>query len=113
MEGNEKRVSVNYDHLTYFDESWYSVPMDGGIFSLSDRKMSTYINALAKAGFMIEEMLEDEQAVILAEWPDPLAQMMPQDRLEMDFVLEGGDKRRITLRAGGAVSRALAEGLCR
>ena len=49
-------------------------------------------------------MLEDEQAVILAEWPDPLAQMMPQDRLEMDFVLEGGDKRRITLRAGGAVS---------
>ena len=60
-----------------------------------------------------EEMLEDEQAVILAEWPDPLAQMMPQDRLEMDFVLEGGDKRRITLRAGGAVSRALAEDLCR
>ena len=60
-----------------------------------------------------EEMLEDEQAVILAEWPDPLAQMMPQDRLEMDFVLEGGDKRRIMLRAGGAVSRALAEDLCR
>ena len=60
-----------------------------------------------------EEMLEDEQAVILAEWPDPRAQMMPQDRLEMDFVLEGGDKRRITLRAGGAVSRALAEDLCR
>ena len=60
-----------------------------------------------------EEMLEDEQAVILAEWPDPLAQMMPQDRLEMDFVLEGGDKRRLTLRAGGAVSRALAEDLCR
>ena len=60
-----------------------------------------------------EEMLEDEQAVILAKWPDPLAQMMPQDRLEMDFVLEGGDKRRIMLRAGGAVSRALAEGLCK
>lgn len=33
--------------------------MDGGVFSLSDRKMSTYINALAKTGFMIEEMLED------------------------------------------------------
>lgn len=33
--------------------------MDGGVFSLSDRKMSTYINALAKAGFIIEEMLED------------------------------------------------------
>lgn len=60
-----------------------------------------------------EEMLEDETAVILAEWPDPLAQMMPQDRLEMDFVLEGGDKRRIILRAGGAVSLALAEDLCK
>lgn len=59
-----------------------------------------------------EEMLEDERAIILAEWPDPLARMMPADRLEMDFALEGGDKRRITLRAGGAVSRALAEELC-
>jgi AraC-like DNA-binding protein/SAM-dependent methyltransferase len=43
----------------YYDESWYSVPMDGSVFSLSDRKMSTYINALAKAGFVIEQMLED------------------------------------------------------
>lgn len=58
-----KCVTVEDDTLVfrkcYFDESWYSVPMDGGVFSLSDRKMSTYINALAKAGFMIEEMLED------------------------------------------------------
>lgn len=59
-----------------------------------------------------EEMLEDERAVILAEWPDPLANMMPADRLEMDFTLDGGDKRRIALRAFGPVSRALAEGLC-
>ena len=58
-----KCVTVEDDTLVfrkcYFDESWYSVPMDGGVFSLSDRKMSTYINALAKARFMIEEMLED------------------------------------------------------
>ncbi len=58
-----------------------------------------------------EEMLEDEKAVILAEWPDPLAAMMPQDRLEMDFTLCGGDERRISLRASGPVSRALAEEL--
>lgn len=60
-----------------------------------------------------EEMLEDERAVILAEWPDPLARMLPADRLEMDFTLCGGDRRQITLRSGGSVSRALAEALCK
>ena len=58
-----------------------------------------------------EEMLEDENAVILAEWPDPIRHMLPQDRLEMDFTLCGGDERRIALRAFGPVSHALAEGL--
>lgn len=60
-----------------------------------------------------EEMLEDEKAIILAEWPDPIAPMMPQDRLEMDFVLKGEDKREITLRAYGPTSRTLAEELCK
>lgn len=59
-----------------------------------------------------EEMLEDEKAIILAEWPDPLAQMMPQDRLEIDFILEGGDKRKIVLHSFGPVSRRLSEQLC-
>jgi SAM-dependent methyltransferase len=43
----------------YFDESWYSVSIDGGVLSLSDRKLSTYVNALAKAGFVIEQMVEE------------------------------------------------------
>lgn len=60
-----------------------------------------------------EEMLENEKAIILAEWPDPIAQMMPQDRLEMDFVLQGEDKRKITLCAYGPTSQALAEELCK
>ena len=59
-----------------------------------------------------EEMLEDEKAIILAEWPDPLIDMLPQDRLEMDFILEGGDKRQIVLRACGPVSQTLAEKVC-
>lgn len=44
----------------YFDESWYSVPHDfcKGTLTLSDRKLSTYVNALAKAGFVIEQMIE-------------------------------------------------------
>ena len=43
---------------SYFDESWYSAVLDGGTLCLADRKLSTYVNALAKAGFIIEEMIE-------------------------------------------------------
>ena len=60
-----------------------------------------------------EEMLEDEQAVILAEWPDPIAPMLPSDRLEMDFVLQQGDKRVIKLASFGRVSDARLEALCK
>ena len=59
-----------------------------------------------------EEMLEDEQAIILAEWPDPIAAIMPKDRLEMEFVLGGGDKRQIKVQSFGKVSDKLAEALC-
>ncbi len=58
-----KCVAVEGDNLSfkksYFDENWYSVPRGGGVLSLCDRKISTYVNALAKAGFMISEMLEE------------------------------------------------------
>ncbi len=43
----------------YFDESWFSVALDEGALTLSDRKLSTYVNALAKAGFGIEQMVEE------------------------------------------------------
>ncbi len=59
-----------------------------------------------------EEMLEDEQAIILAEWPDPIRHMLPQDRLEMDFVLQQADQRIIKLTSFGRVSDMLLEALC-
>ena len=43
----------------YFDESWYSVSLGEGDLALSDRQMSTYINAFSKAGFVIEHMIEE------------------------------------------------------
>jgi tRNA threonylcarbamoyladenosine biosynthesis protein TsaE len=67
-------------------------------------------NEVFNLGF--EEMLEDEQAVILAEWPDPLARMLPSDRLEMNFILKNGDKREIELSSFGRVSDALLEQIC-
>lgn len=44
----------------YFDESWYAPSHDlcQGTLTLSDRKLSAYINALAKSGFVIERMIE-------------------------------------------------------
>jgi len=42
----------------YFDEAWYSQSLGDGTLTLSDRKLSTYINALSKAGFVIEQMVE-------------------------------------------------------
>lgn len=65
-----KCVSIDEDGLyfrkCYFDESQYLVNLNTGKLSLSDRKLSTYINALAKAGFMIEELIEesDEDLVV-------------------------------------------------
>lgn len=49
----------------YFDESWYSVSLSEGELTLSDRKLSTYVNALARAGFVIEEMIEQSDDEIL------------------------------------------------
>ncbi len=43
----------------YFDESWYSVTLGENALALADRKLSTYVNALAKAGFAIEQMIEE------------------------------------------------------
>lgn len=58
----------------YFDESWYSVSIDGGVLSLSDRKLSTYVNALAKAGFVIEQMIEQSDNELLKSNDSKFAQ---------------------------------------
>lgn len=44
---------------SYFDESWYSVSLGNSELMLSNRKLSTYINALSTAGFKIEQMVEE------------------------------------------------------
>lgn len=80
-----KCVAIENDSFiikkTYFDESWYTVSLEGGEISLSDRKLSTYINALSKAGFTIEEMVEESDEEILQIYENndfaKKAQMLP------------------------------------
>ena len=45
-------------HKSYFDESYFTMPVHGSEIVLCNRKISTYVNALAKAGFVIEQMIE-------------------------------------------------------
>lgn len=45
-------------HRSYFDESYFTMPVDGSEIILCNRKISTYVNALADAGFVVERMIE-------------------------------------------------------
>lgn len=49
----------------YFDESWYSLFFEDTELRMSDRKLSTYVNALSKAGFFIEEIIEETDEEIV------------------------------------------------
>jgi tRNA threonylcarbamoyladenosine biosynthesis protein TsaE len=48
-----------------------------------------------------EEMLGEENALILAEWPQAAKRFFPPERLEIDFELLGGAKRKINFTARG------------
>ena len=43
---------------SYFDEEWYTQIVHDMEIKLSNRKISTYVNAVASAGFIIENMIE-------------------------------------------------------
>ena len=50
---------------SYFDESYFRMPVNGSEILLCNRKISTYVNALAKAGFVIEKMVEQTDKVTM------------------------------------------------
>ncbi len=56
-----------------------------------------------------EEMLEDQNSVLLVEWPEPAKNFFPNSRLEISVALLEGDKREITLKALGKTAQNLLE----
>ncbi len=60
---DERKDVLDGDQLvmtkSYFDESYFKMPVHDSQIVLCNRKMSTYINALAKAGFAIERLVEE------------------------------------------------------
>ena len=72
----------------YFDESWYSVALDEVELSLSDRKLSTYVNALAKAGFVIEQMIEESDDEIIQLWNENSNFAKKAKMLPLTFIIK-------------------------
>ncbi|RJE90415.1 class I SAM-dependent methyltransferase [Paenibacillus sp. 1011MAR3C5] len=72
----------------YFDESWYSVSLDEGALTLSDRKLSTYVNALAKSGFVIEQMIEESDEDIMQSRNDNSDFAQKAKMLPVTFVIK-------------------------
>jgi SAM-dependent methyltransferase len=67
---------------SYFDESPHPMSIDGCEVLLANRKMASYVNALAGAGFVIEKLIEQTDAQTMAakgELSDRVrkAQMLP------------------------------------
>lgn len=67
---------------SYFDEAWSERDLDGKNVLLCSRKISTYVNTLAKAGFVIEQLIEqtnDETLQLTGELSDwnKKSQMVP------------------------------------
>ena len=63
----ERKEVIDSDQLvmmkSYFDESHFKMPVHDSEIILCNRRISTYINALAKAGFMIEQFVEESDTV--------------------------------------------------
>lgn len=55
---------------SYFDESYFTMPVHDSEIILCNRKISTYVNALAKAGFVIEQMIEQNDDMTMKSADD-------------------------------------------
>ncbi|MCR5275055.1 MAG: class I SAM-dependent methyltransferase [Clostridiales bacterium] len=72
---------------SYFDESYFKMPVHETDVTFANRKISTYVNALYDAGFIIEKMVEqtDEQTLSDTENNTPKAQKARMVPLSMCF----------------------------
>ena len=72
---------------SYFDESYLKMPVHDTDVTFANRKISTYVNALYDAGFIIERMVEqtDEKSLSDTEDDSPKAQKAKMVPLSMCF----------------------------
>ena len=72
---------------SYFDESYFKMPVHATDVTFANSKISTYVNALYDAGFIIERMVEqtDEKSLSDTEDDSPKAQKAKMVPLSMCF----------------------------
>ena len=72
---------------SYFDESYLKMPVHDTDVTFANRKISTYVNALYDAGFIIERMVEqtDEKSLSDTEDDSPKAKKAKMVPLSMCF----------------------------
>ena len=58
---NDKLIMMK----SYFDEEYFKMPVHDSEIILCNRKISTYVNALANSGFVIERLVEESDDVSL------------------------------------------------
>ncbi|MDU1411818.1 MAG: class I SAM-dependent methyltransferase [Clostridium sp.] len=89
---NQRKDAVENDTLifskSYFDESYFSMPVDGSEIILCNRKISTYINALAKAGFVVEEMVEQNDKETMESVGDTSAKTQKAKMVPISFCIK-------------------------
>jgi len=58
---------------SYYDEGWYNAQLQGEPVIMCNRMLSTYINALAENGFVIEKLIEKPNEELLYQDNSPFA----------------------------------------
>lgn len=88
-------VNVQDDKIVfdgcYFNEDNFSCLLRGNKVTIRNRKISTYINALAKAGFMVEQLIEETNSETLANPADVSYKYYSSykaQKLPMSFVMK-------------------------
>lgn len=69
---------------------------------------------LQDAGIMaaeLDDVLNDKTAVVVVEWAEAVAHVLPDDRLTMTITPDSQDGRELSLLAGGVTSTALKEAI--
>ena len=73
---------------SYFDETYFKMPVHDSEIILCNRKISTYINALAKSGFVIEQLVEESSSAAINAVGDFDSNTRKAKKLPLSFCIK-------------------------
>jgi tRNA threonylcarbamoyladenosine biosynthesis protein TsaE len=95
----------------------YDLPSGARLFHIDGYRLGeTMAEAMLEAGsFGLDEVLDDPDAIVIIEWAERLADLLPSDRLEvaLDHVDHAHNARTLICRGRGPRSVALVEQILR